>query len=119
MGNWRKAFPSKYLKAEDLTRPTLVEIESVGEQDVGSGAQQESKLVVHFVNMTKGLVLNLINASTIAEIAVDDDYDRWPNHVVELYPTRTEFQGKRVPCIRVREPSEPSQRPATVETSPY
>ena len=106
MPSYKTAFPSKYLKAEDLgsTRP-IVTIASVEMEDVGNGQKQERKLVLHWVESNmKPLVLNLINSDTIAEIIGDDDYDNWPGHKVQLFATKTEFQGKRVPCIRVCPP---------------
>ena len=98
------------MKAADVTSPRAVKIETVDYEDVGTGKQQERKLVAHFVNVVKGLVLNLINSESIAEICGTDDYDKWPGHVIELYPTKTEFQGKRVPCLRVCEPKRQSRR---------
>ena len=104
MTNFRKAFPSKYLKAEDVTKPGAVKIKSVEFEDVGTGQRQERKLVAHFTNVPKGLVLNMINSEAIAEVAGTEEYEQWPGHTVVLYPTKTEYQGKRVPCIRIREP---------------
>ncbi len=106
MASFRDAFPSKYLKASDLTGPVVVAVDAAGLEDVGTGQRQERKLVAHFVGKSKGLVLNLINSESIAEIAGTDDYNHWAGHSVELYPTKTEFQGKRVSCIRVRRPPE-------------
>ena len=105
MPNFREAFPSKYLKADDFKGPRPMQIESVDIEDVGAGQQKEEKLVVSFVEVLKGLVLNRINAETIAEIASTEDYGQWAGVTVELYPTKTEFQGKRVPFIRVQPPS--------------
>ena len=68
--------------------------------------------MAHFVNVPKGLVLNMINSETIAEICGTDDYEAWPGHTITLFPTKTEFQGKRVPCLRVREPAAQAIRPA-------
>ena len=110
MTNFRTAFPSKYLKSEDVTKPSVVEIKSLDFEDVGAGQRQERKLVAHFVNVPKGLVLNLINSETIAEICRTNDYEQWPGHHIEIYPTKTEFQGKRVPCLRVREPAQQPRR---------
>ena len=104
MTSFRTAFPSKYLKTDDLTAPRIVQIDHVNYEEVGSGQRQERKLVVFFVELPKGLVLNMINGESIAEITGTEDYEQWAGHLVQLFPTRTEFQGKRVPCIRVRAP---------------
>ena len=37
MANFRDASPSKYLKADDLTGPVAVEVDSVAYEDVGTG----------------------------------------------------------------------------------
>ena len=106
MPSYKTAFPSKYLKAEDLgtTRP-IGTIESVDFEEVGTGQKKDRKLVVHFRERTlKPLVLNLINSDTIAEIAGTEDYEEWPETRIVLYATKTEFQGKRVPCVRLEAP---------------
>ena len=54
MPSYRKAFPSKFLKADDLPTPQEVEIKHVGFEDVGTGQNQERKLVAHFVEFLKG-----------------------------------------------------------------
>ena len=53
----------------------------------------------------------MINAETIAEITGTADYEQWPGHTIELYLTKTEFQGKRVPCNRIRERQSKTSRP--------
>jgi hypothetical protein len=106
MSSYKTAFPSKYLKAEDLgaTRH-LATIQAVSFQDVGTGANQERKLVATFREPgLKPLVLNMINCSSIAEAAGTDEYADWPGTRVLLFAARTEFQGKRVPCVRIDPP---------------
>jgi hypothetical protein len=117
MPSYRSAFPSKYLKAEDLgtTRPTGTIISVVLEL-VGNGADQARKLVVQFAEPTlKALVLNKINSETIARLAGTEDYSAWPGTRVQLFATTVEFQGKRQPCIRL---CEPPGRPAPRVTPP-
>lgn len=106
MPSFKTAFPSKYLKADNLgtTRPVGT-IATVGFEEVGTGDKQESKLVVTWREPgLRPMVLNMINAETIAEIAGTDDFEQWPGTRVQLYATKTEFQGKRVPCIRLEAP---------------
>src|SRR5687767_14852330 len=103
MPSYRTAFPSKFIKADDLhgTRPVGT-IANVDFEDVGAGANKDRKLVAHFVEepTIKPLVLNMINSDTIAEIAGTDDYARWGGVKIQLFASKTEFQGKRVACIR-------------------
>jgi hypothetical protein len=91
-------FPGAYLKAEDLgaVRPVL-QIRMVASEKLGD----ELKWVVYFTGKDKGLVLNKTNAHMISEIAGTDDSDEWPGTVLRLYATTTEFQGKRVACLRI------------------
>ena len=114
MPSYKTAFPSKFIKADDLdtTRP-IGTITTVDFEDVGAGQNKDRKLVAHFTESTlKPLVLNLINSDTIAELAGTDDYEEWVGCRIQLFATKTEFQGKRVPCIRICAPPK-SQSPAS------
>lgn len=127
MTSYKSAFPSKYLKAEDLgkLRP-IITITHVEMTDLGSGTDRKKKLVVSYDHdqiafagapstrecsvvleamRHKQWVVNKVNAEVIEEIAGTDDIDTWPGHQVELFATKTDYQGKRVPCIRCSERS--------------
>jgi hypothetical protein len=107
------AFPSKYIAATDLQgRDVPVTISHVSMEVVGSQGNQETLPVVYFMGKEKGLVLNKTNANTIAQLH-GDDTDFWANRPVTLFPTQTDFQGRQVPCIRVRlATSAPAPAPA-------
>lgn len=98
-----EAFPSKFLKAEDLNGKRVavkikyVEMEKIGDDD--------KKPVVYFSGKEKGLVLNKTNAGTIAEITGTEEMDDWSGQGIVLFPDKTSFQGKRVDCIRIAEAS--------------
>jgi hypothetical protein len=49
-------------------------------------------------------VLNKTNADVIA-YTFGDDTDHWVGRKIVLFATRTQFQGKLVPCVRVRVPN--------------
>lgn len=96
------AFPSQYLKTPDLDgHRALVTIAKVVMEEIAEG---ERKPVVYFRGKEKGLVLNKTNANSIADIARTDETDRWTGVSIVLYPDKTDFQGKRVGCIRVDPP---------------
>lgn len=96
--NINSAFPSNFLKASDLQgRHVGVTIREVGMEDIGG----EDKPVVYFENKDKGLVLNKTNANMICEIAGSSETDDWIGKRISLYPTRVDFQGRRVDAIRV------------------
>jgi hypothetical protein len=101
------AFPGQYIKAADLDgKRVQVVIESVDIEDIGG----ESKPILHFKGKTRGLVLNKTNGYSIAGIVGSDETDDWVGHSVVLYPSKTDFQGKRVDCIRIDPPDQPTPR---------
>lgn len=105
-------FPSKYLKHEDLNgkRVTLT-IDRVEFEKVGT--PPELKAVAYFKGKDKGLCLNKTNANSIHFITGSDDTDDWVGERIVVYPSQTEYQGKRMGCIRVDPPAAASA-PAVV-----
>lgn len=95
-----EAFPGNYLKAQDLGNSRVrVVIDRVEMEDIGG----DHKAVLYFQNKEKGLVLNKTNSNIITELKGTDETDEWHGFPVVLYKTKTEFQGKRVDCIRIDE----------------
>jgi hypothetical protein len=95
------AFPSNYLKAADLNdRNVKVVMDRVEMEDIGG----DHKPILYFQGKEKGLVLNKTNSNNISA-AYGDDTDGWSAQELVLYPAMTDFQGKTVPCIRVRAPT--------------
>ncbi len=92
------AFPSNYIKASDLQgRPVRVRMNYVKIEKIGD----DEKPVLYFIGKEKALALNKTNANVIA-LMYGDDTDNWAGGEIEIYPTETDFQGKRVDAIRVR-----------------
>ena len=103
--NANDAFPSTYLKANDLKGQRVpVVIESASMEDLGFDGNTTEKLVVHFQGKERGLVLNRTNCNSIIEIAKTADTDEWPGVRIVLYQDKTDFQGRRVDCIRIDAP---------------
>jgi hypothetical protein len=95
-------FPGSYLKAGDLQgKAHILTIDSLVEEEIGE--PKESKWVLKFVGKERGLVLNKTNTNAIADLH-GDETDNWKGKEVVLYPTKTEFAGKSVDCIRVKLP---------------
>jgi hypothetical protein len=95
------AFPSNYIKCADLQgRSVRVKINYIKMEDIGD----DNKPVLYFIGKEKGLVLNKTNANVISML-YGDETDDWPGCEIEMYPTETDFQGKRVDAIRVRKPT--------------
>ena len=110
-----EAFPGSYLRHEDLKgakielRMDHVEVEKVGD---------DTKPVLYFAGKEKGLVLNKTNANRIAE-AYGDETDDWKGHPIKIYPTKTDFAGKRVDCIRVEAPQAEAVPAASADDIPF
>ena len=107
-------FSGSYLKASDLQgKRSVVTIDAISQEEVGG----EPKWILSFRGKEKTLVLNKTNANMIAEITGTDDSDGWAGKQVVLYPAKTDFQGKRVDCIRVDYPvAKPQPAPDPDET---
>ena len=70
-------------------------------QDIGD----DNKPVARFKNKSKALVLNKTNLRSIEEITGTDETDDWRGARITLYPTRVDYQGRRVDAIRIDRPS--------------
>jgi hypothetical protein len=107
-----EAFPSKYLRAADLNgaEPTVtidrVEAETLNDK---------LALVVYFKGKEAGLVLNKTNARSIEALTGSDETDDWPGTRLKLIVMKVEFQGKRVPAIRI---DAPEKAPKTASKRP-
>lgn len=96
--NIHQAFPSTYIRPDDLQgRPLPCKITAVKYETVG----KDQRLVVRLEGTSKLFVLNKTNASTIA-MRYGTETDSWAGGDIVLYPSQTEYQGKLVPCIRVK-----------------
>ena len=91
-------FPSKYLRAADLSRKGMtlsidtVELEQLGNDD---------KWVLYFTGSEKrGLVLNKTNALTISD-GFGKKVADWSGQKIHLRKEKVPFQGGRVDAIRV------------------
>ena len=100
--NIDEMYPSKYLKATDLgNKSTTAEIEEVVYTEVG--ANQEKRPVVRFKGKQKMFILNKTNARAIGDL-YGKETAGWRGKRITLYPTSTEYAGKDMACIRIKEP---------------
>ena len=102
-------FPGKYLRADDLggKEPVVtvshIKIETLGE---------DSKPVLYFAGKERGLVLNKTNWSALVDVTGEEDSDDWEGKKVKLVVRKVEFQGKRVPAIRIEGANGQPHKPA-------
>jgi hypothetical protein len=107
-------YPSRWLKAADVTRPVLATIKNVTVEEVSEG---EDKPILNFLGDLKPMVLNRTNSTTVAEL-YGEDTDHWTGKPVVLFSTKVQFQSKLVDAIRVRAPKQQAAAPAKSAPAP-
>ena len=99
-----EAFPSQYLSQIDVDPPVVATIAAVQQEELTFGDEKELKMVMHFQDGVKSLVLNGTNWDATEEM-YGDDSDDWVGCKVELYKDpKIKFGGKLVGGVRVRAP---------------
>ena len=101
-----QAFPSKYLKADDLQGQEVTVIIAKVVMETIDDKTGEQKPVMYFQGKSKGLVLNVTNGQMAAHL-YGDDTDAWIGQTLILFSTMTSFQGRPVQGLRVRGPAQP------------
>jgi hypothetical protein len=108
-----QAFRGNFMKATDLGgKAHRYKIKSIGQEEVGG----DNKVVMRFDEDDRALVLNKTNASILRDIW-GEELDDWVGNPVLLKPDKTDFQGKRVDCIRLAVPQKKAPAPV-VEPEP-
>lgn len=106
--NMNEAFPSKWLKADDIERPTIVTIADVTIEPIGD---DERKPVIWFRGFDKGMVMNKTNANNVSGL-YGPDTDAWVGKNMELTTAMVDFQGRSTRALRLYPPprnSNPAQ----------
>lgn len=97
--NIDNAFPSKWIRASDIKgREVNVTIAAIGTENFQDGS---SKPTLHFVGKDKGMVLNRVNATMIAEV-YGPETDAWVGKSVTLYTMLVQGPSGMTDGIRVR-----------------
>ena len=105
MPNIYEMFPGKYVKSAELKSPAQLTIKEVKLEKVYNPRKGHTDVwVVYFMGAKKGLILNEVNAYTIADILGSPDTEDWIGGEIELYPTTVQVGGETKAAIRVREP---------------
>jgi hypothetical protein len=100
-----EVFPSKYVKAEDLSHDIEVAIERVALEDFEDPQtkKQSKKPVAYFEGKRKGLILNKTNWGLIAR-QFGDESDAWTGKTVTLTAVDVEAFGDIVSAVRIKLP---------------
>lgn len=92
--------PSPHIEAAELKGDTIVTIKSVRFAEVGE--EKVTKGVIDFEEFDRGMVLNRTNLKRIIAHH-GNDTEGWLGKKVTLYPSETDYGGRTVPCLRIRE----------------
>ncbi|MBN1851105.1 MAG: hypothetical protein JW829_00215 [Pirellulales bacterium] len=93
--------PSPHMEAADLgDKDVKVTIQGVSFDEVGE--EKKTKGIIHFEEFDRGFVVNRTNLKRIMALH-GPETNEWIGKKITLYPSETDFAGKTVPCIRVRE----------------
>lgn len=93
--------PAPHLEAADLDGTDMVvTIKGIGFGEVGE--DKAKKGLVMLEEFPRSWVLNRTNLKRLIAM-YGNETDAWIGKKVTLYPSETDFAGKTVPCIRVRE----------------
>ncbi len=92
--------PAPHLEAADFEGDTVVTFKGVDFAEVGE--EKTNKGVLWFNEFRRSMVLNRTNLKRIIA-KHGGETDDWIGKKITLYPSETDFGGRTVPCIRVRE----------------
>jgi hypothetical protein len=95
-----KLCPAPHIEAAELTGDTIVTIKGVRFAKVGE--DKVDRGVIDFKEFDRGMVLNRTNLKRIIGHH-GNDTEGWVGKKITIYPSETDYAGRTVPCIRVRE----------------
>ena len=117
----KDAFPSKYLKAEDIEDQgdlalTIknVDWETIKNMQTNKDEQRPVMTFKEEINgeRAKPLILNVTNWNAIEKVCGSEESDDWTGKRITLYTTEVEAFGETKLAIRVRSKS-PARKPQT------
>jgi hypothetical protein len=116
MATRQERFPSKYMRASDLTEDTVATILKVVEEQIGE--ERETKPVAYWREPNlKPYPLNVTNWDACAALSGKADDQQWGGLRVLLTKTQVMFKKELRDTIRiVAPPAPPKARPASTVT---
>ncbi len=103
MVNINNVFPTKYLAVEDLNGGERTM--TINRYDMETFDDGDTKLILYFNEIQKGLTVNKTNAKTLSGM-YGPETDDWIGKRLILFSIWTEYQGKPTQGIRVRPPQQ-------------
>jgi hypothetical protein len=108
-----EAFPSKYLKADDLDgEDVTATITKITREEVGE--EKQLCLILYFKEDLKPMVCNKTNAKRI-ELYHGNETDDWMNKKIVLQTEWVTFKGDSIEALRVKPPGKTTKRKHVIE----
>lgn len=117
--NINEQYPSKYLKAADISDAVQVVISNIMIDEVGD----DRKPIIFFNGFDKGMVLNKTNSGNISGL-YGYETDNWMGKTMILQTAMVDFQGRSTPALRLYPPQQqqaqqaPMQQTAPMQPQP-
>lgn len=103
MTHWKKLFTYDYLSAEEFDgKDVTLTIKKIEIKEMFNGKTKEENPVLYFEQTDKGIVLNRVNAKSIARLLGTPDTDKWIGGEVTFFPQDITAFGQAMIAIRVR-----------------
>jgi len=103
MTHWKKLFTYDYLSAEEFDgKDVTLTIKKIEIKEMFNGKTKEENPVLYFEQTDKGIVLNRVNAKSIARLLGTPDTDKWIGNAVTFFPQDITAFGQAMIAIRVR-----------------
>jgi hypothetical protein len=81
-----EAFPSKWLKPDDVDPSVVATIKAAAQENIkGLDGKEQEKTVLYFAKKLKPLPLNRTNFESVMDICGSDDSDDFPGTKIELF----------------------------------
>jgi hypothetical protein len=114
-----EAFPSRFLNGSNVTRPMVLNIEFVKQEELETpDGRRQTKTVVYFNNCKQLLACGPVLFDAIVDVTGEVDSDDWAGHRVEVYPSTCEVGGKVKACVRVRTPGTTTEAETKSKSKP-
>lgn len=111
--HWKKLVNPEYLGsyALDPGQDMTLTIKSCGlEMITGSSGKKEEKMVMHFMENVKPMIVNRTNSKTITKLYKTPYIEQWAGKKIILYARQITAFGEEVDALRIRdyEPKPPA-----------
>lgn len=115
--HWKKLVNPDYLGSYALEpgKDMTLTIKSCGlEMITGSSGKKEEKMVMHFMENVKPMIVNRTNSKTISKLYKTPYIEQWSGKKIILYARQITAFGEEVDALRIRDYAPKEAEPADI-----